>query len=148
MGQTAIVVPGSTVPRTRARLVQEAERVTWRVGAQLVVLSGRNEADHMRCLWHGPDVELIVDETATSTVENAARTLPSLLEREVRDAIVVCAPAHALRAGWIFRRVYGAHGIGVRVRPARVFPTPGAVVYELAAATVARRQIRGELNRT
>jgi len=30
----------------------------------------------------------------------------------------------------------------VRMRPARVLPTPAAVMYELGAATVARRQVR------
>jgi uncharacterized SAM-binding protein YcdF (DUF218 family) len=138
----AVVVPGSILARTRERLVREAERAATRGGAKLVVFSGRNEAEHMRSLWHGPDVELVVDETATTTVENAVHTLPTLLERDVSEAIVVCAPAHALRAGWIFRRIYGAHGIRVRVRSARVLPTPAALVYELGAATVARRQVR------
>ena len=96
----------------------------------------------MRSLWHGPDVELLVDETATTTAENAARTLPLLVERDVREAVLVCAPAHALRAGWIFRRIYGPRGVRVVVRPARVLPTPAALVYELGAATVARRQVR------
>ena len=122
--------------------MRDAERAAARAGAELVVFSGRNEAEHMRSLWHGPDVELVVDETATTTAENAAHTLPTLLERDVSEVIVVCAPAHALRAGWIFRRIYGAHGIRVRVRPARVLPTPAALVYELGAATVARRQVR------
>jgi len=96
----------------------------------------------MRGLWVGPDVELVVDETARTTVENAANTLSALVERGIREAIVVCAPAHALRARWIFRRIYGPHGIRVRMRPARVLPTPAAVMYELGAATVARRQVR------
>jgi len=138
----AVVVPGSTVARTRVRLVREAERVARRVGAGLVVFSGLDEADHMRSLWRGPSVELVVDEEATTTVENAARTLPFLVARGVREVFLICAPAHALRAGWIFRRVYGAHGIHVKVRAARVLPTPGALVYELGAATVARRQVR------
>jgi uncharacterized SAM-binding protein YcdF (DUF218 family) len=138
----AVVVPGTTIARTRERLVREAERVVRRTGAGLVVFSGRDEADHMRSLWRGPGAELVVDETATTTAENAARTLPALVERGIREAIVVCAPAHALRAGWIFRRIYGREGIRVRVRPARIIPTPAALVYELGAATVARRQVR------
>jgi uncharacterized SAM-binding protein YcdF (DUF218 family) len=138
----AIVVPGSTIARIRGRLVREAERVATRIGAELVVFSGRDEAEHMRELWSGPEAELVVDETATTTVENAVSTLPVLVDRGVTEAIVVCAPAHALRAGWIFRRIYGASGIRVRIRTARVLPTPAAVVYELAAATVARRQVR------
>jgi uncharacterized SAM-binding protein YcdF (DUF218 family) len=138
----AIVVPGSVLARTRERLVREAERLAARTGAELVVFSGRGEADQMRSLWRGPDLELLVDETATTTAENAARTLPALVERGVDEVVVVCAPAHALRAGWIFRRIYGARGIRVSVRPARIFPTPAALVYELGAATVARRQVR------
>ena len=140
-----MIVPGTTLSRIRARLVEEAERVARESGAGVVVFSGRDEAEHMRRLWRGPDVELVVDETATTTVENAAHTLPDLAKRGVREAIVVCTPAHALRAGWIFRRIYGAHGIRVTTRRARVFPTPGALVYELAAATVARRQVREHL---
>ena len=122
--------------------MREAERMAARTGARLVVFSGMEEAEQMRRLWRGPDVELVVDETATATVENAARTLPVLLERGVREVVVVCAPAHAPRARWIFRRIYGVHGIRVTVRPARVLPTPAALVYELGAATVARRQVR------
>jgi uncharacterized SAM-binding protein YcdF (DUF218 family) len=141
MNIPAIVVPGSSHRSTRVRLVREAERVTRRLGAEVVVLSGQGEAAEMRSLWQGPDVELVVEEAATSTVENAALTLPLLLERGIRDAVVVLAPAHLPRAGWIFRRVYGAQRIGVKVRAARVLPTPGAVVYELAAACVARRQV-------
>ena len=138
----AVVLPGSSLARTRERLVREAERVARRTGARLVVFSGKDEAEHMRSLWRGREVELFVEETATTTAENAACTLPALLERHVREAIVVCAPAHAFRAGWIFRRIYGARGIAVRVRPARVIPTPAALVYELGAATVARRQVK------
>jgi uncharacterized SAM-binding protein YcdF (DUF218 family) len=138
----AIVVPGSVIARTRERLVREAERVARRTGAELVVFSGRGEADDMRDLWRGPDASLVTEETATTTAENAACTLPILVERGVREVIVVCAPAHSLRAGWIFRRIYGAEGIRVRIRLARVVPTPAALVYELGAATVARRQVR------
>ncbi|HST15367.1 MAG TPA: YdcF family protein [Gaiellaceae bacterium] len=138
----AVVVPGSTLRRTRERLVREAERVARRSGAELVVFTGKDEAEHMRSLWRGPDIELVVDETARTTVENAAHTVPTLVEHAVREAVVVCAPAHVPRAGWIFRQIYEPHGIRVRMRSARVLPTPAAVVYELGAATVARRQVK------
>jgi uncharacterized SAM-binding protein YcdF (DUF218 family) len=144
---TAIVVPGSSVARTRERLVGCAERAARDEDATVVVFSGHGEAEHMRRLWRGPDVELVVEETAGSTAENAARTLPLLLERDVRDAVVVCAPVHLARARWIFRRIYGAAGIGLRFRAARVAPTPGALAWELAAATVARRQVRALVDR-
>jgi len=102
----------------------------------------------MRDLWQGPDVELVLEESATTTAENAALTLPLLLERDVREAIVVCAPAHLIRARWIFRRIYGARGVAVSFRPARIAPTPGAIAWELAASTVARRQVRAYLDRS
>jgi uncharacterized SAM-binding protein YcdF (DUF218 family) len=143
----AVVVPGSAHRRTRERLVRDAERVAAATEAPVVVFSGLGEAEHMRALWRGPNVELVVEGAATSTVENAVRTLPLLVEREVRAAFVVCAPAHVFRARWIFRRIYGAHGIAVQFRVARVAPTPGAIAWELAAATVARRQVRGTRDR-
>lgn len=102
----------------------------------------------MRDIWRGADVELVLEESATTTAENAALTLPLLLGRDVREAIVVCAPAHLVRARWIFQRIYGGHGIAVRFRAARVVPTPGAIIWELGASTVARRQVRAHLDRS
>lgn len=102
----------------------------------------------MRDIWQGTNVELVIEESATTTADNAAFTLPLLLERGIRDAIVVCAPAHLIRARWIFGRIYGARGVTVAFRPARIVPTPGAVMWELVASTVARRQVRERLDRT
>ena len=95
----------------------------------------------MRDLWQGPDVELVVEEAATTTAENAARTLPLLLERGVREAIVVCAPTHFLRARWIFRRIYGTGKVAVRFRLARIATDAGAIAWELGAIAVAARQV-------
>jgi uncharacterized SAM-binding protein YcdF (DUF218 family) len=148
MTPPAIVVPGSTVTRVRERLVREAERVALAVGAHVVVFSGASEAGPMRDIWRGPGVELVIEESATTTAENATRTLPLLLERDVREAIVVCAPAHFMRARWIFRRIYGAHGVAVRFRLARIAPTPGAIAWELGASIVARRQVRAHSDRS
>ena len=147
MTLSAIVVPGSTVTRVRERLVREAERIAEAVDANVVVFSGASEAGPMRDLWQGPDVELVVEGDATTTAENAARTLPLLLERDVREAIVVCAPAHFLRARWIFRRIYGTGNVAVRFRLARIAPTPGAIAWELGAIAVAARQVHSELHR-
>ena len=65
----------------------------------------------MRALWRGPELELVTEETASTTAENAARSLPLLLERGVTEAVVICAPLHLFRARWIFRRIYEAHGV-------------------------------------
>ena len=149
MSPPALVVLGSSLAGTRRRLVAEAERAARATGADLVVLTGwapnggASEAGQMRALWRGPNgIELVLEEQASTTVENALRTLPLLAERGVTAATVICAPLHVGRAQWIFRKVYGEHGIRVRVRPARVVPTPGALLWELGALTLLARQVR------
>ena len=146
--RTAIVVPGHRAPARCLLLVREAERVAAETGADLVVFSGRarrsgpTEAERMRDAWSGPEVELVVEPTAATTAENASRTLPHLLERGVRRALVVCAPLHRRRARFFFRRLYAPCGIATELRLARVRPTVGALAWELLAATVCRRQLR------
>ncbi len=144
MSPPAVVVLGSSVERTCRLLVREAERVAARLGAEVVVLSGwSGEGELMRAAWRGsPDIELVLENTASTTAENAARSLPFLVERGISEAGVVCAPLHLPRARLIFKRVYERHGIAVRFRAARVVPTPGALVWELAALTVLGRQVR------
>jgi uncharacterized SAM-binding protein YcdF (DUF218 family) len=149
VSSTAVVVLGNQSRRTCRLLVAEAERTARRVNAGVVVFSGWSsgdgpaEAKLMRDLWRGPaNIETVVEDTSSTTVENAVRTLPLLLDRGVTEAVVVCAPLHLARARWLFRRVYERHAVTVRLRAARVAPTPGALVWELAALTVAARQLR------
>jgi uncharacterized SAM-binding protein YcdF (DUF218 family) len=149
MSAPALVVLGNSIGSTCRRLVAEAERAARRTEAGVVIFTGWSpndgisEAERMRALWGTPStVELVVEETASTTAQNAARTLPLLLERGVTEAIVICAPLHLLRAQWIFRKVYGPHGVAVRFRAARVPPTPGALLWELGALTVVARQVR------
>jgi uncharacterized SAM-binding protein YcdF (DUF218 family) len=143
----AIVVPGSSLARIRERLVRKAERTARTVGARVVIFSGASEALQMRDIWQRPEAELVLEELATTTAENAALTLPLLLERDIDSAIVVCAPVHLIRARWIFRRVYSSRGVAVTFRPARIVPTPGAIAWEIGASIVARRQVREHLER-
>jgi uncharacterized SAM-binding protein YcdF (DUF218 family) len=157
MDELALVVPGNgmvgrdgayRITRSCRRLVTEAERLAQRRSPRVVVFSGwapdggPSEAEQMRAVWRGPAVELVAEETATTTAENAARTLPILLERGVREAIVVCTPVHLFRARWLFRRLYGAHGVAVSFRVVPVAPTPGALAWELGALAVLSRQLR------
>jgi uncharacterized SAM-binding protein YcdF (DUF218 family) len=148
LGNGTLGRDGYRITRACRRLVAEAEREAARVDAQVVVFtgwspySGPSEAAQMRDLWRGPAAELVVEETASSTAENAARTLPLLRARRVTEAIVVCAPLHLVRARLIFHDVYGRHGVGVRFKTARIAPTPGALVWELGALTVVPRQLR------
>ena len=138
----AVVVLGHGRGRISARclrLVDEAERIA----ADVVVFTGRAEAEPMREVWHGPaDVELVVEPTARNTAENAARTLPILLERGVTDVVVVCAPQHALRTALFFHLLYRGRGIAVHLHMARLSPTPSAIAWELVALPLVPLQLR------
>jgi uncharacterized SAM-binding protein YcdF (DUF218 family) len=148
----AVVVPGHShrhrISRTCRRLVAEAEALAARWPPDVVVFSGwspgggLSEAEQMRLLWSGPDAELVVEPTAQTTAQNAARTLPLLLEREVGRAIVVCAPLHRFRVRSFFCGLYEAAGIETSIHVARMPPTPFALAWELGALTVRSRQLR------
>jgi uncharacterized SAM-binding protein YcdF (DUF218 family) len=155
--RTAIVVPGNEVRdgdgvyRISAvclALVREAERLAAMDPVDAVVFSGwsraggASEAEQMRDAWKGPEAELVVEPTATLTVENATRTLPLLVERGIERALVVCAPLHLFRTRYFFSRLYGPHGIETEFRVVRALPGPRAFVWELVAATVCRRHLR------
>ena len=164
--RTAIVVPGHGWPDLAGvhrisgrclRLVREAEQLVSSSEADIVVFSGwspmggPSEAEQMRDAWRGPAVELVVEPTAASTAQNAARTLPLLLERGVDAAVVVCAPPHLLRTGLVFRRLYRGSGIQVAFRVARLAPTLRAIAWELLALPFLPLQLhaaRAELERT
>ena len=152
----ALVVPGNgglardgsyCISRSCRRLVREGERLAARLAPEAVVFSGwsptgaPSEAEQMRAAWRGPGVELVVESTATITAENAARTLPLLLERRVDLALVICTPTHLYRARYFFGRLYGEWGIATRFHVAPVAPTPGAFAWELAALPLRRRQL-------
>jgi uncharacterized SAM-binding protein YcdF (DUF218 family) len=152
-----IVVPGNGVlaldgvhrisGRCR-RLVAEAERLAGELAPRAVVFTGwsprggESEAEQMRSAWRGPDIELVVEPTARSTAENAARSLPLLRERGIDRVVVVCAPLHAPRTRFFFRRLYARSGVETGFRVARIAPTPHAAAWELAAFPVRRAQLR------
>jgi uncharacterized SAM-binding protein YcdF (DUF218 family) len=155
--RTAIVVPGHgatghdsvhRISERCLRLVREAEQLVSGAAAEVVVFSGwsstggRSEAEQMRDAWRGPPVELVVEPTARNTAENAARTLPLLLECGVGRAVVVCAPPHLVRTSVFFRRLYGGSGIEVRFRVARLAPSFRAVMWELGALPFLPLQVR------
>ena len=166
MTRTAIVVPGhgkrgrDGVYRISARclgLVREAELIAELTPVDAVVFSGWSpnggptEAEQMRAAWRGPEVELVVEPTASVTAENAARTVPLLVAREIRRAFVVCAPLHRYRTRFFFSRLYGAHGIETEVRVAHAAPSVSALLWEVGASSALRRQLRAaraELSRT
>jgi uncharacterized SAM-binding protein YcdF (DUF218 family) len=157
MTPLALVVLGSSrrdragayrISRACRRVVAEAAQLAERLEPQVVVFSGwapnggASEAEQMQKLWRGPDIELVLEPTASTTAENAARTLPLLLEHQIEHAVVICTPPHVYRARWFFRRLYAAHGIRTTFKAPRVVPTPSMVIWELGALTVRSRQLR------
>ncbi len=157
MTPLALVVLGSSrrdrdgayrISRACRRGVAAAAQLAEKLGPRVVVFSGwapnggASEAEQMQRLWHAPDVELVWEPTASTTAENAARTLPLLVERQIEHAIVICSPLHVYRTRWFFRRLYATHGIQTTFAAPRVVPTPSAVIWELGALTVRSRQLR------
>ena len=157
MTPLALVVLGSSrrdragvyrISRACRRVVAQAGQLAQRLEPRVVVFSGwapnggASEAEQMLELWSGPEVELVMEPTASTTAENAARTLPLLLERQIEHAVVICTPPHVYRARWFFRRLYTAHGIQTSFEAPRVVPMPSAVIWELGALTVRSRQLR------
>jgi uncharacterized SAM-binding protein YcdF (DUF218 family) len=155
--RTAIVVPGHgavgfdgvyRISRRCRRVVAEAERIARLVSPDLVVFTGWSptggltEAEQMRDAWRGPRVELLTEPTARITAENAARTLPLLLDRGIGRVVVVCTPSHLARARFFFGRLYAAHDVTTRFSVARVVPSPTAIARELFALPLCRRQLR------
>jgi uncharacterized SAM-binding protein YcdF (DUF218 family) len=154
--RTAIVVLGNGGHRRGERpitdaclaLVREAERIAGSHAVDVVVLTGGSrrggpsEAEQMRAAWKGPDVELVVEPTASITAENAARTLPLLVERGIGRAVVVCAPLHYYRTRFFFSRLFGPRGIQTSFHVAAVAQSPRAFAWEIAAAPLCRRQLR------
>jgi len=139
------------VSRRCLRLLDAAAAVAEREGAGTVVFTGAartgvNEAEQMRRAWPGSaHVELVVEPTARTTAQNAARSLSVLLDRGIADAIVVCAPQHALRVRYLFGGVYERFGVRCRVHAAWRAPHLLALGRELGAMILMRRQRRAVL---
>src|SRR4051812_6132099 len=155
--RTALVVLGNgavdrsgvyRISGTCRRLVAEAELLAAALPAELAVFTGwsptggPSEAEQMRDAWAGRALELVVEPSARNTAQNAARTLPLLLERGVEHAIVVCAPLHLPRTRFFFGRLYAGTGIETSFHVARFAPTPRALAWELAALPARRVQLR------
>jgi uncharacterized SAM-binding protein YcdF (DUF218 family) len=157
MAPSALVVLGSSrrhrngtyrISAACRRVVAHAARLVERDRPEFVVFSGwgpdggDSEARQMRELWCDDASELVLEETASTTAENAARTLPIVRERAVARVTVVCTPLHLYRARWFFRRLYEPHGIETRFEVPRILPTPSSLAWELGALTVRSRQLR------
>jgi len=153
----AIVIPGNgfagrdgvyRISGRCLRLVREAELLAQSLPAGTVVFTGwspaggASEAEQMRAAWRGPELELVVEPTATVTAQNAARTIPLILERGIRRVVVVCAPLHLYRTRYFFSRLFAPHGIATEYRVVRGALSPYAFAWELVALPACRRQLR------
>jgi DUF218 domain len=154
----ALVVPGQGdllgdgAYRLTARcelLLAHAAELAARRAPRAVVFTGwspyggESEAAQMARAWPGRrDVELLAEETAATTAQNAARTLPLLLERGIGEATIVCTPLHRLRVAYFFRAIYGRFGIACRFSSADCGFSAAALAWEAVALSVARRQKR------
>ena len=94
--------------------------------ATTVILSG--EAELMRGAWAGPDVVLVCDTQARSTVDNARNVAAAARELGAKELVVVTSRWHRLRAGILLKAAL--RGSGIRVR---IATTPGPRPLRLVA---------------
>src|SRR5919197_3664148 len=105
MGPSALVVLGSSrqgrdgiyrVTAACKRVLAHAARLAEWTRPDLVVFSGwapdggDSEAMQMWTLWPGDPSNVVLEETASTTADNAARTLPIVRARSVDQVTVVC----------------------------------------------------------
>jgi DUF218 domain len=152
-GQGDLLEDGAYRLTTRCvRLLEQAAELAERRRPRVVVFTGwspyggESEAAQMLAAWPGRrDVALVAEETAATTAQNAARTLPLLLERGVRSATVLCTPLHRLRVAYFFRGIYGRFGVECRFSSPACGFSAEALAWEVLALSVARRQRRAVL---
>jgi uncharacterized SAM-binding protein YcdF (DUF218 family) len=137
---------GTLHPICAARLVRAAELAT---PDDIVVLSGwarvtgtSSEAALMEAAWTGASAELIRDDGARHTAENAAHAARLAQSLRAQEVVVVTSRWHAPRARAAFR--WMLRGTGVRV--AAVAPVERrntrAVLRELAVWPLLPLQLR------
>lgn len=76
----------------------------------------------MRKAWHGPDVPLIVDGDATTTLGNARAVAAAASELRATEVVLVTSSWHARRAGLLVRAALGPDVRLEVVTPARTRP--------------------------
>jgi uncharacterized SAM-binding protein YcdF (DUF218 family) len=94
--------------------VAHAQRLA--VARGTVILSG--EAELMRAAWSGPDVVLICDPNARSTVDNAANVAAAARTLGARELIVVTSRWHRARTTILLRAALRKSGIRLSVETA------------------------------
>ncbi len=119
-----IVLGGGPVER-----VQVAAQLWHRGYAATMLLTGgclrghrASQAQTMACQAEHlgvPRVAMLLEDQSRSTLENAQRTLPVLVNHGLTTALVVSSDYHMRRVGILFDRVYRGHGIRLTYVAAR-----------------------------
>jgi uncharacterized SAM-binding protein YcdF (DUF218 family) len=94
--------------------LEHAQRLA--VDRGTVILSG--EAELMRAAWSGPDVDLICDPNARSTVENAANVVAAARALGARELVVVTSRWHRARTSILLRAALRKSGIRLSLESA------------------------------
>ena len=112
---------GELHPVCRARL-EHAARIAR--PDDVVVLSGwarrphtSSEAALMRASWRGAAADVVLDENARTTAENAANAVADVLGVGAREVVVVTSAWHARRARAAFRWLLRGTGVRIAVDP-------------------------------
>ena len=118
-------------------------------GARAVVLSGwarrrdgRGEAELMRLAWSGPEVPLVCDPTARTTVGNAAGVAAAVVELGAEQVVIVTSWWHAPRALALVRAALHGSGVTVRASSAPGRPPLPLLVRELVCLAALPVQLR------
>jgi hypothetical protein len=100
--------------RVCADRLEHAQRLA--VDRGTVILSG--EAELMRAAWSGPDVVLICDPDARSTVDNARNVVAAARSLGARELVVVTSGWHRVRTRILLRAALRKSGIRLSLESA------------------------------
>lgn len=117
--------------------VAHAQRLAVERGT--VILSG--EAELMRAAWSGPDVVLICDPEARSTVDNAANVAEVARTLGARELVVVTSRWHRARTKILLRAALRRSGIRLSVETADMARPLHLRVRELACLALLPLQL-------
>ena len=100
------------------------------------------EAELMREAWRGPELPVVVDDTARSTVGNATAVARIARDLGAGEVVVVTSRWHAPRAAALVRAALHGTGIAVKVSSPGGVHEPWLAVRELVCMTALPWQTR------
>lgn len=133
-------------PICRARLEHAAREA--REGDAVVLSGGRHrslgrpEAEAMEEAWPGPATDVIREDAALTTAENAAHVRAVAVGLGVQEVVVVTSRWHSPRATLLFRRALRGTGIRVTEAPANTAWPPALLLREAACVVALPLQLR------